>query len=278
MWNELLAKNSTKKLLAIFFVIIVLAIVIGALSLLKHFSSIAMKPQYDYKAAKNYEEKLIAMLNSNGSATISEVFDFSFDRGFVIKESYLRGDAFAKEYGLDISVEQMMENNYENTRRIVFVDKNGNFVYEFRYQYGEPLSNEIKGLIIYPETKIIKVESFSGQDNSIGIEFVVDQDDYLIPEFDFEEYNFFINNFSVDMFVEEIDCEEKAIEQADKIFRQEFTYIDENEYGPFLVYYNKNEDVWLIKRSLPKDYLNGFPSILVKSNGQVLALWHYEYE
>lgn len=149
---------------------------------------IMLEPHYDYENAKKYETRMVSLLEESEIITVDQVFDFAFSRAFVIEETYLGGDSFAEKYGLDISVEEMMENSIETSRRIVFVDDSGEFVYEFRFMFGEPLSTKIDGFIIYPDTKIKQVDSFSEQKDSIGIEFMVDEEDYLVPDVESQKW------------------------------------------------------------------------------------------
>lgn len=68
----------------------------------------------------------------------------------------MSGESFARQYNLDISINQVEAVDTEILRRIVFVDENGDYIYEFRYNV-EKLTLMEEGMIIYPET-IIKKE------------------------------------------------------------------------------------------------------------------------
>lgn len=143
-------------------------------------SCISNEQNYNFSEAKKYEDKLISLLENNDSVKVKDVFDFEFERAFVIEETYLKGDAFAEEYNLEISVEEMLPNNYEDSRRIVFVDKNGEFVYEFRYWWGDRLCEDCKGKVIYPNTRIVASDLGADIEGSVGIKFVIDDKDYLV--------------------------------------------------------------------------------------------------
>ena len=43
--------------------------------------------RYDKSAADRYTQKMIIMLNRNESFEIKDVFDFDFDRGYVVADS-----------------------------------------------------------------------------------------------------------------------------------------------------------------------------------------------
>lgn len=100
------------------------------------------------------------MLNQNGQVKTSDVFDFDFSRAYVLKGSYLNGESVNKEYNLGVSIEEVDACDTDYVRRIVFVDENGEFVYEFRYTMGELIPCE-EGKVIYPDTILEKDDSTS---------------------------------------------------------------------------------------------------------------------
>lgn len=135
--------------------------------------------KYNWKTAKSYENKLISVTTEQDSFSVREVFDFNFDRAYVIQESYIDGEAFAKKYGLDIDIKEVPENYHEVNRRIVFVDEIGQFVYEFRFVDGENMTIFNEGIVIYPDTKVKVLDSSSQGKDYIVIEFEVKDVDYL---------------------------------------------------------------------------------------------------
>ena len=121
----------------------------------------------------DYCNKLISILHAQGKTTAQDVFSFEFERAFVFDDCYISGDGFAKRYNLDISIEPVESGVSENIQRIVFVNDEGSFVYEFKCDSNEMLVLE-KGIIIYPETVIERVSPV--------------QQEPLIIHFDSSEY------------------------------------------------------------------------------------------
>lgn len=112
--------------------------------------------------SEDYAKKLISAAGEQEKITVSDVFSFDFDRGYVFAsdDCYANGDEFAKKYGLDISISQVGYGVSENVQRIVFVDELGAFVYKFNCLSDKVLFDE-KGVIIYPETVVKTEESYS---------------------------------------------------------------------------------------------------------------------
>lgn len=84
---------------------------------------------------------------------VGDIFTFSFDRAYVIDDCYLSGTGFAEAYNLNLSISEVSSGVSENIHRIVFVDKEGNFVYDFQYDINM-INFATEGLIIYPDTQI----------------------------------------------------------------------------------------------------------------------------
>ena len=119
---------------------------------------------------EDYAEKLISASGEQEKITVSDVFSFEFDKGYVFfsDDCYAGGDEFAKKYGLDISISQVGYGVSENVQRIVFVDESGAFVYEFNCLSDKVFFDE-KGVIVYPET-VIKTEMSDGKPLKIAFE------------------------------------------------------------------------------------------------------------
>lgn len=44
---------------------------------------------------------------------------------------------------------------------------------------------------------------------------------------------------------------------------------------PYKVFYDEQNDIWLVKSSLPRGWIGGVVYILMqKSDGKILAIWH----
>lgn len=106
----------------------------------------------------DYGTILISVLNEQEKTMVQDVFSFEFERAYVFNDCYISGDGFSKRYNLDISINQVKSGVSENVQRIVFVDKSGSFVYEFKCDVSEVIIPE-KGMVIYPETVIERESS-----------------------------------------------------------------------------------------------------------------------
>ena len=108
----------------------------------------------------DYVEELFSVFEEQETTTVDSVFPFDFECAYIFNDCYISGEGLAERYNLNISISQVEKGTSENIQRIVFVDKNGSFVYEFKCD-----SNKIvilgKGMIIYPETIIKKKSSAS---------------------------------------------------------------------------------------------------------------------
>ena len=108
--------------------------------------------------AEDYNAKLTTIMNDEQQTAVQDVFSFDFEKAYIFDDPYISGEGFAEKYNLDISINQVKSGASENIQRIVFVDKSGAFVYEFKCVASEVFIQE-KGLVIYPETVIEKTSS-----------------------------------------------------------------------------------------------------------------------
>ncbi len=98
----------------------------------------------------------------------------------------------------------------------------------------------------------------------------------IIGEFKLSDYQYFLDNFSSDTRVEEIDNDEEAKAQAEKIWIEHFGREVKRE-KPYNVSYDSENNVWMVYGSLPRYYSAGGEAyILIQSDGRVLAIWHYK--
>lgn len=103
----------------------------------------------------DYSQDLIAAFDNAREIEVSEVFDFKFDRAYVLHDCYISGDGFTSAYGLDLSISEVKPGTSENIHRIVFVDKDGNYIYDFQYDTNQ-VNFDNKGVVIYPSTRMIQ--------------------------------------------------------------------------------------------------------------------------
>ncbi len=112
------------------------------------------------QSSSDYKSKLIVDISNKGTTTVGEIFDFEFDRAYIFDylDGYLDGAWFVEKYDLDISIDKVEAGKADYIQRIVFVDKEGDFVYLFECIMTDVLFAET-GVIIYPETIIERVPS-----------------------------------------------------------------------------------------------------------------------
>lgn len=119
--------------------------------------------------SEEYCDMIISKLQVQDSIRVDEVFEFEFDRAYVFNDCYISGKGFADRYDLNIDISEVEPGVSENIRRIVFVDANGKFVFEFKYTTENLLFEE--GVVIYPETTIRRVGDESGNPISLAFEY-----------------------------------------------------------------------------------------------------------
>ena len=151
--------NKTLKRLVAIVLNIAFVTILGACSAFNDFSELTIDSE-----SLGYKDKILQALDSNASVDADEIFDFEFSRGFVFSDDYMSGKSFENEYDLNVSISEVGEADTDSCGRIVFVDDNGNFVFTFTYNK-EAICFEKRGLIIYPDTKISKVENKDGRDS-----------------------------------------------------------------------------------------------------------------
>lgn len=96
-----------------------------------------------------------------------------------------------------------------------------------------------------------------------------------VNEFSLSEYSNYIENFSSDKILGEIDNEKIAKEKAESVWIELYGDQIKREKKPYIVSFDPNNQVWLVTGSLPKNMLGGVPYILIqKPDGKVLAVWH----
>lgn len=83
-----------------------------------------------------------------------------------------------------------------------------------------------------------------------------------------------IQDFSSDKYLGEILTAEEAKEKAVNEWLNLFGDKVNNE-KPYQVFFDEQNNVWLVKGSLPKGKKGGVAYILIqKSDGKILAIWH----
>ena len=99
-----------------------------------------------------------------------------------------------------------------------------------------------------------------------------------VETFDLADYQEIVTRHPCDMVVGEIRDQETAKHEADKVF-VEVLGIDLSEYKTYWISFDADCEVWHIAASKvnPAEGLvafGGCPEVLIKSNGEVLSVWH----
>jgi len=102
-----------------------------------------------------------------------------------------------------------------------------------------------------------------------------DRQEENLREFSLSEYNKYIEKFPYDEILGGIDTQEIAKEKAETVWVEIYGNQIKKEKKPYIVFFDSNNEVWLVTGSLPTDMDGGVPYILIqKSDGKVLAVWH----
>ena len=129
--------------------------------------------------SEKYRVKFEDCLINENQVELRKIFDFEFDRAYVFKDAYLDGISFCKKYNLDLNIDEVKETYHEEIRRIVFVDKAGNFIFEFQYTSGKNLIPQEEGMIVYPTTVVKRTMDTKISNRYIIFEFLdVKAEDY----------------------------------------------------------------------------------------------------
>lgn len=110
------------------------------------------------------------------------------------------------------------------------------------------------GIIIYNDFEKAKVKSFSLNDHPYYLQAIQD----------------FPSNKYLGEILNAEQAKEKAINEWLDLFGDKI-----NNEKPYQVFFDKENEVWLVKGSLPKGSKGGVAYILMKkSDGKILAIWH----
>lgn len=95
-----------------------------------------------------------------------------------------------------------------------------------------------------------------------------------IKSFDVSAYQYFIENFSSEENLGIIFDAKDATIKAEKIWIKIYGK-DVKEEKPYQIFYDAENEVWLIQGSLRPNMMGGVANILIENNtGKVLAVWH----
>lgn len=95
-----------------------------------------------------------------------------------------------------------------------------------------------------------------------------------IGTFSLSDYQYYVENFSSDEKFDNASDIKKVMEEAEMLWKK--LYGESVKYEkPYRVFYDSQNDIWLIQTSLKSSLMGGVSNILVqRSTGNVLAIWH----
>lgn len=95
-----------------------------------------------------------------------------------------------------------------------------------------------------------------------------------IKSFDVNEYQYYINNFSVEDNLGLITDSKDLLKKVEAIWIKTYGRHVKNQ-KPYKIFYDKENSVWLVHGTLQSNISGGVAYILVDNNtGDVLAIWH----
>lgn len=102
----------------------------------------------------------------------------------------------------------------------------------------------------------------------------VQRNSLSIKSFDVSDYQYFIENFSSEENLGNISNAEDAVIKAENVWLKIYGEHVKRE-KPYQVFYDAENEVWLIQGSLRPNMMGGVSNILIENDtGKVLAVWH----
>ena len=147
----LIGMRATKKYTFAFVLFICICLLIVSLSVI-----IKLYNEKHYHEPKLYCDKILSLIEKSKTLTISDVFDFDFDKAYISDAIYGDEEYFLKELNVNTSINiPTLESGVHN--RILFI-KDDMIIYDFVYEMYEIPFDE-KGIWIFPNTKITAEEN-----------------------------------------------------------------------------------------------------------------------
>ena len=95
-----------------------------------------------------------------------------------------------------------------------------------------------------------------------------------VKAFDFNDYQYYIDNFPAEEIVGNIIDAKDAIKKAEKIWIELYGESIKKE-KPYQVFYDENNGIWLVQGTLQSNMKGGVANILIQNEtGKILAVWH----
>lgn len=92
---------------------------------------------------------------------------------------------------------------------------------------------------------------------------------------DYKKYinSYYYNNNVIKFRLDPITSSENLKMQAEAIWIKSLGEEIVQNRKPFAVFYDSENDAWLVEGTLPPNYMGGGPHLIVLSDGEVLAAW-----
>lgn len=98
--------------------------------------------------------------------------------------------------------------------------------------------------------------------------------DETLGNFKLTDYSYAIADFPSDKVLGSVDNAQLAKENAEVIWKEIYGE-SIKDMRPYIVSFDNENQVWLVKGTLQKNWKGGVPYILIqKKDGKVLAIWH----
>ena len=95
-----------------------------------------------------------------------------------------------------------------------------------------------------------------------------------VEAFEFNDYQYYIDNFPSEENVGNIIDAKDAIKKAEKIWIKLYGESIKKE-KPYQVFYDENNGIWLVQGTLRSNMKGGVANILIQNKtGKILAVWH----
>ena len=100
----------------------------------------------------------------------------------------------------------------------------------------------------------------------------------IVGEFDVAKYQWEIENFPSEKNVGQVNNVNTAIEKAKELWIEKYSTVNGQPYDPIKgreieVFFDNNNDCWLIKTTLPPNTKGSVPCAIIRKNGMVIAVW-----
>lgn len=95
-----------------------------------------------------------------------------------------------------------------------------------------------------------------------------------VTTFELDDYRYYIENYSSEENIGDTANLRKLVKKVENLWIKLYGKSVKNE-KPYKIFYDPNNDVWLIQGSLRTNMMGGVANILIEnSTGKVLAVWH----